>query len=56
MLDPETTRERVLRLQWLRELTAERIEQEIADQERTLKLLEETNRKTVERLFRRNFS
>jgi hypothetical protein len=46
MLDPEKNRERVLLLQRLRELTAERIEQEIADQERTLKLLEEKNRYT----------
>jgi len=50
MLDPEQTRERVLLLQRLRELTAERMEQEIADQERTLKLLEEQNRATIERL------
>jgi hypothetical protein len=50
MLDPEKVRERVTLLQRLRELPAERIEQEIADQERTLKLLEEKNRETVERL------
>ncbi len=50
MLDPEKTRERVLLLQRLRELAAERMEQEIADQERTLKLREEKNRETIERL------
>ena len=50
MLNPEQTRERVLLLQRLRELTAERIEQEIADQERTLKRLQEKNRANVERL------
>jgi hypothetical protein len=53
MLDPEKTRERVLLLQRLRELTAERMEQEIAEQERMLKLLEEKNRATVARLGRR---
>lgn len=56
MLDPEKTREGALRLQRLRQLTAERIQQEIADQERTLKLLKEKHRETVERLSHRNFS
>ena len=50
MLEPEKTRERVLLLQRLRELTAERIEKEIADQSRTLKLLEEKHRATIDRL------
>mgnify|MGYP006871752103 CR=1 FL=1 len=50
MLDPEQTHDRLLILYRLRELTAERIEQEIADQHRTWKLLEEKNRATVERL------
>lgn len=50
ILDPEKTRERILILQRLRELTAERIEEEIADQERALKLLEEKYRATIERL------
>ena len=50
MLDPEKTRERVLLLQGLRELTAERIAKEIADQQRTLKLLEDKNRATIDRL------
>jgi hypothetical protein len=52
MLDPEETRERILLFQRLRELNAERIEQEIADQERALKLLDEKTRATVERLAR----
>jgi len=50
MLDPEQTRERMLMIQRLRELTAERIEEEIANQERALKLLDEKNRATIERL------
>jgi len=50
MLDPDQTRERVLMFQRLRELTAERIEQETANQQRTWKLLEEKNRATIERL------
>jgi hypothetical protein len=50
MLDPEQTRERVLLLQRLRELAAERMEQEIADQKRTVKLREEKHRETIERL------
>jgi hypothetical protein len=50
MLDPEKTRERVWFLQRLRELAAERMEQEIADQERTVKLREEKHRETIERL------
>jgi len=50
MLDPEQTNDRVLLLQRLRELTAERIEQAIADQQRTWKLLEEKSRATIERL------
>ena len=49
MLDPEKVRERVTLLQRLRELPAERIEQEIGDQERTLKLLEEkTERPSID--------
>ena len=51
MLDPEQTRERVLIFQRLRELTAERIEQQIANQQRTWILLEEKNRATIERLI-----
>ena len=51
MLDPEQTRERVLIFQRLRELTAERIEQEIADQQQTWKLSEEKHRATIERLL-----
>lgn len=51
MLDPEQTRERVLIFQRLRDLTAERIEQEISNQQRTWKLLEEQNRATIERLL-----
>jgi hypothetical protein len=50
MLDPETTRERVLLLQRLRELNTERMEQEIAYQQRTWQLLEEKSRATIERL------
>ena len=51
MLDPEQTRERVLMFQRLRELNAERIEQETANQQRTWKLLEEKNQSTIERLL-----
>ena len=40
MLDPEQINDRRLFLQRLRELTAERIEQEIAEQQQTWKLLE----------------
>jgi len=50
MLDSEKNRDRVLRLKRLRELSAERIEQDIADQDRSLKLLEEKSRATTERL------
>ena len=50
MLDPEQTNDRLLFLYRLRELTAQRIEQESADQHRTWKLLEEKNRATIERL------
>ena len=52
MLDPEKTRERIQLLQRLRELNAERLEHERADQERMLKLLEERNREAIERLSR----
>jgi hypothetical protein len=51
MPDSEQIREGVIRLQRLRELTAQRIETEFADQARTLKLLEEKNRATIERLI-----
>ena len=50
MLDPEKTQERVLLLQRLRELNAERMEQEIVNQQRTWLMLEEKNRATIERL------
>ena len=50
MLDPEKTRERVLLLQRLRELNAARMEEEIANQQRTWLLLEEKSRATIERL------
>lgn len=50
MLDPEQTRERVIFLHRLRELTAERIEQESADQLQTWKLLNEKYRATIDRL------
>jgi antitoxin component HigA of HigAB toxin-antitoxin module len=56
MLDSETTRERVLLFQRLRELTAERMEQEIAARQWTLRLLEEKRAQTVERLSRRNIT
>ena len=51
MLDPEQTRQRVLMYQRLRELTAARIEQEAAEQQRMWKLLEEKNQATIERLI-----
>ena len=51
MLDPEQTNDRLLLLRRLCELSAERIDQEIADQQRAWKLLlEEENRATMERL------
>jgi len=51
MLDPEQINDRRLFLQRLRELTAERIEQEIAEkQQKWKKLLEEKNLATIERL------
>ena len=51
MLDPEQINDRRLFLQRLRELTAERIEQELAEQQQTWKkLLEEKNLATSERL------
>ncbi len=52
MFDPEINRERVLLLYQLRELAAERTEQELARQQRSWKLLEEKNLATVERLSR----
>jgi hypothetical protein len=52
MLDPDKTRERVLLLQRLRELNAQRIEKEMADQELALELLEEKYRQAAERLAR----
>jgi len=52
MLGPELTRERVLLLQRLRELTSARIEKDSARQQRVWKLLEEKNQATVERLAR----
>ena len=51
MLDPEQTRERVLILQRLRDLTAELIEQQSANQERARQLLEEKHQATIERLI-----
>ena len=50
MLDPERINDRRLFLQRLRELTAERIEQELAEQQQRWKLLEEKNLATSERL------
>jgi hypothetical protein len=50
MLDPEKTCERVLLLQRLRELNAERMEQEIVNQQRTWLMFEEKSRATIERL------
>jgi hypothetical protein len=51
MIESELINERLLFLRRLRELTAERIEQQIADQHRAWKLLlEEENRATIERL------
>ena len=51
MHDPEQTRERVLIFQRLRELAAERLEQENANQQQTLKLLEEEQQATIARLL-----
>ena len=51
MLDPEQINDRLLSLRPLRELTAEGIEQQFADQQRAWKLLlEEENRATIERI------
>lgn len=51
MLDPEQTRQRVLKLQRLRDLTIELIEQQSANQQRAWKLLEEKHQATIERLI-----
>jgi hypothetical protein len=51
MLDPEQANDRLLFLRGVRELTAEGIEQQFADQQRAWKLLlEEENRATIERI------
>ena len=51
MFDSEQINDRLLFLRRLRELTAERIEQQIADLHQAWKLLlEEENRATIERL------
>ena len=51
MHDPEQANDRLLFLRGLRELTAEGIEQQFADQQRAWKLLlEEENRATIERI------
>ena len=51
MLDPEQISDRLLFLRRLRELTAEGIEQQFADQQQAWKLLlEEENRATIERI------
>ena len=51
MLDSEQINDRLLSLRPLRELTAEGIEQQFADQQRAWKLLlEEENRATIERI------
>ena len=48
MLDHEKTNDRLLLLRRLRQLTAERIERQIADQQQALRLLlEEENRATI---------
>ena len=51
MLDPDKSHDRVLMLQRLRDLTAERIELEGANQLRMWKLLEEKQQATIERLI-----
>jgi len=51
MLDLEQIDDRLLYMIRLRELTAERIEQQIADQQQAWKLLlEEENRATIQRI------
>ena len=51
MLEPEQTNERLLIIRRLCELSAQRIDQEIADKQQAWKLLlEEKNRATIERL------
>ena len=51
MLDLEQTKDRLLFLRQLRQLSTERIDQEIADQQRAWKqVLEEKNRATIERI------
>ena len=52
VLDPEKTRERQALLQHLRELTAERIKREAADNQLALKRLCEKNDETATRLLR----
>jgi len=51
MDDPDKIRERVLLLQRLRELAAQRNEQETVNQRRAWKLLEEKHQATTERLL-----
>jgi hypothetical protein len=51
MIESELINDRLLFLRRLRELTAERFDQEIADQQRAWKLLlEEENRATIQRI------
>jgi len=51
MSHSENSRDRVLLLQYLREITAKRIEDEMADQQRMANLLEEKHRALVSRLL-----
>ncbi len=51
MDDPDRIRERVLLFQRLRELTAQRIEQEATNQKRTLEQLEEKHQAAIKRLL-----
>ena len=51
MDDPDKIRERVLLFQRLRELSAQRIEQEAAEQRQTLELMEEQHQAAIKRLL-----
>jgi hypothetical protein len=51
MIQPESSDDRIVLLQYLREVTAKRIEQEMADQQRMGNSLEEKHRALVSRLL-----
>ena len=51
MIHPESSRDRILLLQYLREVAAKRIEEEMADQQRMGNSLEEKHRALVSRVL-----